>query len=182
MLALLVASCRDVANKVKWLLSTCTPEDSGKCGDDGKTFYKCKSGHFELSAQCKGDNGCYHDGSLIRCDESKANVGDACGVDGHACSLDGKIELVCKNGLYSESATCPGPNGCVVVGKTISCDGKEMKIGAPCTGSNGVCGEGHTTRLKCQSGELVLDQDCRGPKGCYSGDDRKLHCDQSVTF
>ncbi len=129
----------------------------------------------------------------------KTKAGDVCGAqdeDTVVCA-DTTSALYCKAGRRM-SIPCRGPSGCKTGEQRSTCDATVGMEGDACvTQTFGpiislVCGitsanatESHAI-LRCEEGKLVVDQRCRGPKGC---DLKKAHsaiqskdfgCDRSV--
>jgi hypothetical protein len=100
----------------------CSTEEDGnaKCiGEDRRIT--CRGGKYTID-HCRGPEGCRSTGTLLRCDQSKAEEGDPCRSQTNACSLDGKRVLSCADGRFHVAAQCPGEGGCSITGREVSCD------------------------------------------------------------
>lgn len=102
----------------------CKSPGARACGPDGKQMVTCQDGKFVLYRQCRGKGGCAFADELVTCDQTQAQEGDACSVQGQVvCALDGQTELVCQGSTFLRSRTCK--KGCAVKsggGKRIECD------------------------------------------------------------
>ena len=146
----------------------CNLEGDVVCGSDQKSMLECKSARWARTASCLGQNGCVLVGKVVKCDNTVAALGDACThPDDYACSQDKKVELVCKDGRFSVSATCRGPKGCGVVAKQISCDDTKAVLNDAC-GKDGsyTCDMESKSILVCRGGHYVVDEPCKGKLNC----------------
>ncbi|MBL0196463.1 MAG: hypothetical protein IPQ09_19995 [Myxococcales bacterium] len=101
----------------------CGVEGGAVCGEDQRSILRCVSGRFVRYLGCHGKLGCT--GAVDPpCDDTVAAVGDPCAQSGFVvCSEDGRAELICKNGRFTESRACPR-SGCEVTDiarKRIEC-------------------------------------------------------------
>lgn len=101
----------------------CVAEGGTVCGEDQRSILRCGSGRFARTLGCHGKLGCT--GALDPpCDDTVAAEGDPCALSGFvACSEDGRVELICKNGRFSHSRAC-ARSGCEVTDiarKRIEC-------------------------------------------------------------
>ncbi|APR87229.1 hypothetical protein A7982_12578 [Minicystis rosea] len=77
---------------------------------------------MKLVSLCRGSRGCQSEDGTVSCDQSIAEIGDACTGDGAACALDGINLLVCSGGRFTLKSACTA--GCAVdTRKRLSCHG-----------------------------------------------------------
>jgi len=81
----------------------------------------CRAGKLTIDF-CRGESGCRSEAGAVRCDHSKGELGDPCGGQTHACTLDGKAVLACHDGKLAQVALCPGVSGCSASQGKIDCD------------------------------------------------------------
>src|SRR5690606_5071215 len=64
----------------------CNLSDDYVCTADGKAMLQCKENRWTLSQTCLGERACVMEKKRVTCDNSIANVGDACNeADDYAC-------------------------------------------------------------------------------------------------
>ncbi|HEY1960317.1 MAG TPA: hypothetical protein VGH28_32125 [Polyangiaceae bacterium] len=103
----------------------CLDDGHFACTPDGKSQLRCARGHFTLAMTCKGAGGCkisknrVDDTTTVACDGDLSDVGDPCRPDVHACTLDGKSLLACKDGLFAIDRGCP--RGCAPSATGLDC-------------------------------------------------------------
>jgi hypothetical protein len=95
-------------------------EGSAVCTPDQRRI-TCRGGRQTMDF-CRGEKGCKSEARAIRCDQSKGEPGDPCSGQTHACGLDGKAVLVCRQGKLAIAADCPGEGGCSVAQGKVDCD------------------------------------------------------------
>jgi hypothetical protein len=120
-------------NDVSDLGDPCHFNGDYACTSDKLLVMKCVNNTFTALNSCRGPKSCRvfdepeaHKLTFL-CDDSVANVGDACDENTEeACTLDKKSLLVCTNYKFTMSKACPGASGCnyTVQGKTetYTCD------------------------------------------------------------
>lgn len=91
--------------------------EGAACSVDRKQMLDCKDGKFTLRSHCRGPEGCKDAGDTLTCDQSLAEVGDACDQDDAACRADGKALLECKDGKFAVTRDCR----CTVDGGSVGC-------------------------------------------------------------
>ncbi len=96
------------------------------CSGDHMTFLRCEEGTMVVQGLCRGAHHCQVQEGLVRCDQSIADIGDACDGSGAACSLDGINLLECRNGRRTLKSACTG--GCEVHRKSVQCVGTDITI------------------------------------------------------
>lgn len=99
------------------------PRAYSSCSVDGKVRLRCERGVWRADLPCRGPGGCVHSGRFVDCDDSVAELGDACEPGAYSCSVDRTSMLLCRGGKYTEAERC-APGRCEVSGSTIECAGK----------------------------------------------------------
>jgi len=150
---------------------TCSAAGDHACTEDKKSVLACKQGKWSTAAACRGPKGCVREGGKADCDNSIAQVGDACTKDDdHACAVDAKASLVCKGGAFALATPCKGPKGCTVSPGTVHCDDTVADIGEPCIQKPGrdhlACASDGKQMLKCDGGKFALLTKCQGTSIC----------------
>ncbi|MBL9108178.1 MAG: hypothetical protein JNM74_02860 [Myxococcales bacterium] len=101
----------------------CTTEGDTVCAEDERSLLVCRGKVTAKSRLCHGKNGC-KGARNPACDDTLASPGDPCTLSGQVvCSEDETTELVCQNGRFTTSRSCPKA-GCRVENaaqKRISC-------------------------------------------------------------
>lgn len=99
----------------------CSPDDqdAAACTADGKSMVVCEKGKYAIRP-CRGPKACKELGK-VDCDESMAQLGDACSGAGYKCSVDGKSLLQCKDGKAALDEKCPEGESCKVAGNEVGC-------------------------------------------------------------
>lgn len=158
-----------------------TQSENYSCTTDHKKELLCTEGKFVVRRTCKGQNACAIAANLIHCDDSVADVGDACveeaGEANYACSVNKSLELVCKGKKFEESNSCRGPKGCWIQGESESCDYSFGREGETCRPvDSNACSDDAKSELVCTAqGKWAKKHECRR-EGCkVKGND--LYCD-----
>lgn len=105
----------------------CRDEEDYACAPDKKSALVCRGGKFVSANPCKGPKGCKVTGDTasgfkVECDDSVANVGDACEKEGHfACALDGKSIVKCVGKKFAQDDRCKAKETCQVRGDQVGC-------------------------------------------------------------
>ncbi len=107
--------------------SGCSKKPGGKCGVEAEAECRgkaaaltCHSGAW-LELQCRGPKGCATNGSVVECDESLAEPGDACDHENNvACTVDKTSSAKCTGGKWVKDEKCP--KGCAVEGLLVKCE------------------------------------------------------------
>jgi hypothetical protein len=178
--------CRTEADKVLCDVSgnkagdACSTDDEGNgaCTADGKSMVSCEKGKYTVT-QCLGAAGCKDTGSGFTCDRSVATDGEPCSKDGtSACSVDGTVMLVCKDGKLGKSRECRGAKKCDAAGDKVVCDSSLAMVGDPCE-AGGACSVDGKQLLECKDGKMALGSECSGDGGCKVDGD-KINCAQGA--
>jgi hypothetical protein len=92
------------------------------CARDGHTLLACVGGKRAESRKCRGPAGCKETRGAVRdCDDSIAEAGEPCNALSHACSVDGKSVLACKDAKFAPEKTCAGATVCVKQASAFAC-------------------------------------------------------------
>ncbi len=100
---------------------SCARANSEVCSIDGRTLLRCDGQTLKPASSCRGPDACrvHRDDATTRCDDSVAVEGIPCSTPRRvACSIDGRMELVCANGAFATSVHAAGPR---VRSTTIAC-------------------------------------------------------------
>ena len=112
---------------------TCREEDDYACAVDKKTALKCTKGVFVAASVCKGTKGCKVTGDKtagfkVECDDSQANIGDACEKEDHySCASNsgnvagGEKILKCKNKKFDIEDKCKPKEKCEIRSGQVGC-------------------------------------------------------------
>lgn len=180
---------QSIANAGDWCPGSSGDKETG-CTSDRTTTLFCSGGRLEVARMCRGPKGCTHDGTTVRCDQSRATAGDRClrrggGVVGGACSLDGKAVLECNDSdTFVLKRECFAKNGCEIghfAGcddcPAATCDDRGSAVGSRCGKGNEmreICSPDGRSILRCDKETLTFVQDraCKEPEKCrpYDGD------------
>ena len=146
-----------------------TLNENYACTSDHTKELICKDGKFVTLRTCKGPSKCTIANETLNCDDSIADVGDACvaeaGDANYGCSLDKKIEVVCDaaTSKFQSFTACRGQKGCNIEKDVVHCDRTIGRVGEQChTADDRSCSEDATAELKC-SPQLrwLKQQDCK---------------------
>ena len=102
----------------------CAKVDAEVCSLDGRTLLRCDGHALKPASSCRGSDGCsvHREDATVRCDDRVAVEGDPCPTPRRvACSVDGRAELVCKDGVYSMKRPCRRTT-CSVNDDRLMCD------------------------------------------------------------
>jgi hypothetical protein len=162
-------SCDVSANRAGDPCST-DEEGASVCADD-KTLVACRRGKY-ARVPCRGPGGCLQEGGNTRCDATIAEVGEPCAEnDKKACATDGRHVLACDEGRMRPQYECRGPNGCRVAERKVNCDLSIARLGDPCdklVEGTFACSEDARAIVKCEGGQFILDEKCKGAERCLS--------------
>jgi hypothetical protein len=148
-----------------------TVNENYSCSTDHKTELVCTAGKFVVRRTCKGSAACAITGETIHCDDSVADVGDACveeaGDANYACSVDKTSEIVCKGNVFQVSNSCRGAKGCWIKGEMVHCDSSFAREGEICRPvDNNACSEDAKSELRCSPQfKWAKKRDCKR-EGC----------------
>jgi hypothetical protein len=151
----------------------------GSCND--KTSHLvCVNKKYVLET-CKGQGGCNDDGKALVCDNSKADAVDGCGHEGvRACSVDGKIELRCRDSKFAIEWSCRG--GCTLDASNNPKCTPTGEVGDVCRPDSIVCDGAAKAQLACTDGKLGQVKTCHGALGCQTAPGGGVRCDRTVAF
>lgn len=151
----------------------CNLERDVVCTADKKHMLECRQGHWTKAQSCFGDRGCTVGEDKVHCDNSFADVDDACNEENDfACSRDKTKALVCRGGKFVVKSQCKGKNACRLSGDSssgfkIECDDSIANAGDPCDKENHfACAQDQQTILKCVGKRFVSDERCSTKQRC----------------
>jgi hypothetical protein len=150
----------------------CSSDDEGAALCAGpKQMIACRGGQYRL-VSCHGPKGCTGESGYALCDQSVAELGDACKDDGKkACAADGKSVLVCRADKMERLFWCRGERGCSSAGGKLDCDLSLAIVGDPCdpTMEGSVsCSEDGSSTLVCKARQFAHDQACAPKTRCVA--------------
>lgn len=130
----------------------CHFDNDYACTTDKQLVLRCTANKMVAYNACRGPNACVIKEEPVEhkiefdCDDSVAQLGDACDTENEeACSTDKKALLICKGAKFSAHKTCAGPQGCVFEpkGDRYFCDGGSGggKVGAVAATPAGASGK-----------------------------------------
>lgn len=105
----------------------CREEEDYACTPDRKAALACRGSKFVQANLCKGPKGCRvtgakEQGFKVECDDSIANVGDACEKEEHfACATDERAILKCKGKKFESEEKCKPKEKCQIRGGSVGC-------------------------------------------------------------
>jgi hypothetical protein len=157
--------------------------DNIACGTDKLSELVCTAGVWKTTRSCKGPKHCSITGTIVHCDDTMADVGDACvaepGDDNYACSVDKKIMTECDatSSKFIVSDNCRGQKGCWLEGNKVNCDLSAARIGDKChLVDNHSCSEDATQEVKCSPQFTWIKQrDCK--HGGCKVKNNSVYCD-----
>lgn len=155
----------------------CNVADDHACTRDDKAMLKCVKGRWTVVQSCLGERACTMDKKeerpVVTCDDSVANVGDACREEeDYACSPDKKAALVCRKSQFVQASLCKGPQGCRVVGSKegsfkVECDDSVASPGDACENEEHFsCAADERTILKCRNKTFEIEEKCKSKEKC----------------
>lgn len=143
------------------------------CQGDKKSMLECQKNRWVVAQSCLGERGCVTDAKKVVCDNSIANLGDACREeDDYACAPDKASALVCRQGKFVVATNCKGKKGCRVSGDKgtgfrVECDDSIAAIGDPCDKEGHfTCAPDEKQILKCVNKKFVGDDKCKPREKC----------------
>ena len=143
------------------------------CTADKKGMLECTKNKWTFVQSCLGARGCVMEQKKVTCDNSVANLGDACREeDDYACAPDQKAALVCRGGKFVTASPCKGAKGCRVTGDKASgfkveCDDSIANVGDPCEREGHyACAPDEKSIVRCKDKKFVQDDKCRSREKC----------------
>ncbi len=151
----------------------CNLSDDYVCTSDKKAMLQCIKNKWTVSQTCLGERACVMEKKRVTCDNSVANLGDACREeDDYACSSDKKSALVCRGGKFVQSTFCKGPKACKVTGGKeqgfkVECDDSIATVGDACEKEEHYsCASDERAILKCKNKKFEVEDKCRSKERC----------------
>lgn len=151
----------------------CNLADDYVCTGDKKGMLQCTKNKWTLVQSCLGERACVMEKKKVTCDNSVANVGDACREEeDYACSPDKKAALACRKGQFVQASLCKGPKGCRVTGSKeqgfkVECDDSVAAAGDACEKEEHFsCSADERTILRCRNKKFELEEKCKAREKC----------------
>jgi hypothetical protein len=154
-------------------------EGETSCADPTSALY-CLDGKL-AAMSCRGTLGCTGAPGDITCDNNAALESDGCDKEKDlACTVDKKNELRCRSNKFAIASTCRGPKGCAFEGNTLHCDTDVAEANDVCEDEDdAACSVDKKSLLTCKTGKYIVENTCKGPKGC-SVTGTEVHCDDDL--
>lgn len=152
------------------------PGDACSGNDEGvavclseQAMLSCHGKRYE-SVPCRGPKGCQMLGDQASCDQSVAEIDEACKKDNaKACSVDKTQVLSCKAGHMAALYFCRGDQHCSAEGGKLACDQTIALPGDVCdkglSGST-ACSVDKKALLSCQSERFGAPEKCKPGTTC----------------
>lgn len=149
-----------------------------RCSRDDQGVAVCASpsamlvcrGEAFTSVPCRGPKGCEAVGEQPRCDQSVAELGEACNPDGgKACSTDESRVLTCAEGRMKELYLCRGEGKCRSQAGKLSCDQTMAQLGDRCDkalSGHIACSEDKKALITCKDERFVPSEKCKAGTVC----------------
>ncbi|HYQ14120.1 MAG TPA: hypothetical protein VEQ58_00120, partial [Polyangiaceae bacterium] len=150
----------DVCSKADEGVAVCAGPDA---------MLACHGRKFER-VPCRGPRGCAMLGEQASCDQSVADVAEACNKpNAKACSVDLTQVLSCVDGQMAAQYFCRGPARCSSAGGKLACDQTVAKLGDSCDpGLSGhiACSEDKKALITCKDERFVPAERCKAGTVC----------------
>lgn len=151
----------------------CNLADDYVCTSDKKGMLQCTKNKWTLVQSCLGDRACLMEKKKVTCDNSVANVNDACREEeDYACTPDKKAALACRQSRFVQASLCKGPKGCRVTGSKeqgfkVECDDSVAQVGDACEKEEHFsCASDEKSILKCKNKKFEIEEKCKGKEKC----------------
>jgi hypothetical protein len=165
------AGCSTVQERTACDISGNQPGDVCGTGDEGiavcagdDAMLACHGRRFER-VSCRGPRGCEMVSAQASCDQSVAEVGEACKKENaKACSADKTQVLSCQGGRMAAQYLCRGEGHCNSESGKLACDETVARLGDVCDKSlNGhiACSEDKKSLITCQNARFVPSEKCK---------------------
>jgi len=152
---------------------TCNLPEDYVCTGDKKAMLQCTKNKWTLAQSCLGDRACVMEKKKVTCDNSVANLGDACREEeDYACAPDHKSAVVCRGSKFIQASLCKGQKGCRVTGTKdagfkVECDDSIAAVGDPCEKEEHFsCAADERAILKCHAKKFDVEEKCKSKEKC----------------
>jgi hypothetical protein len=148
----------------------CSRDDQGVavCASPSEML-ACRGGTF-VTVPCRGPNGCEMVGEQPRCDQSVAELGEACNPAGaKACSPDEARVLACADGRMTDLYRCRGDGKCRASGGKLACDQTVAQLGDRCDkalSGHIACSADRKALITCRDERFVPSEKCKAGTVC----------------
>jgi hypothetical protein len=170
------AGCSTDQERTRCDISGNQPGDACARSDEGvgvcrgsDAMLACHGRKFE-TVPCRGPRGCEMLGEQANCDQSIAEVGEACKKpEAKACSADKTQVLACVDGRMTARYFCRGAGQCSSSGGKLACDQTVAKLGDVCDkGLSGhiACSEDKNALITCKDERFVPSEKCKAGTLC----------------
>jgi hypothetical protein len=106
-------------------------------------------------------------------------VGGRCSGSTAICT-DKASALFCVDGTFT-AVTCRGDKGCTQSSTEVSCDESVALEQDGCNAPDAIaCTPDHKEALRCTHKHFIVDETCKGPKGCALDSSQKISCDNDI--
>lgn len=152
----------------------CNLAEDVVCTGDKKAMLQCTKNHWTMMQTCLGERGCVMEKKKVTCDNSIANVNDACREEeDYACAPDKKTALACRGGKFVQASLCKGPKGCKITGGAnnqpfkVECDDTVAAVGDACEKEDHYsCSADERSILRCKGKKFDVEEKCKGKDRC----------------
>ncbi len=101
----------------------CSHDGNYTCATDLSAQLVCKERKWEMSNPCRGPAKCKTEGPYVKCDQTFAQIGDACEDKAAACSVDNKEVLECAEKKFASKQKCE--TECEIKDRLVQCKPKK---------------------------------------------------------
>jgi hypothetical protein len=130
----------------------------------GDAMLACHDEKFER-VPCRGPRGCVMLGEQASCDQSIAEIGEACeAANRKACSVDKTQVLTCASFHMAAEFVCRGEGQCRSAGGKLACDQTVAKLGDGCDkrlSGDIACSLDRKALLVCKDEKFVWSEKCK---------------------
>ena len=165
------AGCSTIRESTTCDVSGNQPGDACASGDEGvavctgdDAMLACHGRKFER-VPCRGPKGCETVAGQPNCDQSVAELGEACKKpNAKACSTDKAQVLSCSNGRMTAQYACRGEGQCSSAAGKLACDQTVAKLGDSCDkalSGHVACSEDKKSLITCQNERFVPSEKCK---------------------
>ncbi len=170
------AGCSTVQERTTCDITGNQPGDVCSNGDEGvavcvgdEAMLACHGRKYER-VPCRGPRGCDMLGAQANCDQSIAEVGEACKKESaKACAADKTQVLSCKGGRMATQYFCRGELHCSSEGGKLGCDETVARLGDACDktlSGHIACSEDMKALITCQDEHFVPSEKCKTGTVC----------------
>jgi hypothetical protein len=161
----------------------CSKSDEGVAVCAGESAMLACHGRKYETVPCRGPRGCEMVVGQPNCDQSVAELGEACKKqNAKACSADKTRVLSCAEGRMKELYACRGEGQCSSAAGKLACDQTVAKLGDQCDkalAGHIACSEDKKSLITCTAERFVPSEKCKAGTVCtVSGQSTKCAKEQ----